>query len=366
MKLIVKQNDFSKALNIVQKAVSSRTTLPILTGILLETKEGKLYITATDLELGIKTFIDCEIIEEGSIVVNARLLSDLVRKIPSDTELNIITNESNKMEIICSNSDFNILGNSSDEFPKNSFENEGKSFSIESNSLKNLIKYTIFATSQDNMKPVLTGCLMEIKNKEITFVALDGFRLAVRKESLDIEDEFKVIIPSKTLTEIYRIIEEDMNTIDVIVSSSHISFKFENTIIISSLLEGEFLNYKDILRNDFVTETVVDTKSIRNSIERASLLAREDKNNLIIFEVNNNQIKINSTSEYGDAEETIDIEKNGEDLRIGFNSKYVLDVLKVIESEKIRMNFVGKINPCIINKYHEDDYTYLVLPVRIN
>ena len=366
MKLFINQKDLSKAVNIVQKAVSSRTTLPILTGILLEAIDDKLYMTATDLDLGIKTFVNCEIIEEGSIVVNSRLLGDFVRKLPSNTTLSISTNESNNMEIKCTNSDFNILGNSSKEFPDNTFINEGITFSLKSNSLRNLIRYTTFASSQDNMKPVLTGCLMEIKNKECIFAALDGFRLAVKKENIDIETKIKAIIPSKTLIELYRIIEEDENDIEIVLSSSHITFKINETTIISSLLEGEFINYKDIIKDGYVAKVKVNVNEIKNSIERASLLAREDKNNLIILDVKDELIKINSTSEYGNVEENIKVIKEGKDLKIGFNSKYVLDVLKVIESNEIYMNFLGNVNPCIIKKVDEDDYTYLVLPVRIS
>lgn len=366
MKLFINQNDLSKAINIVQKAVSSRTTLPILTGILLEAIDNKLFITATDLDLGIKTSVDCIIEEEGSIVVNSKLIGDFVRKLPSKTTLSIKTNELNNMEIKCTNSDFNILGNSSKEFPDNTFMNEGNTFFIKSNALKNLIKYTTFSCSQDNMKPVFTGCLMEIKNKECVFAALDGFRLAVKKENIDIDTNVKAIIPSKTLVELFRIIEEDEDDIEIVLSATHITFKIKETIIISSLLEGEFINYKDILKDEYITRIKVKTNELKNSIERASLLAREDKDNLIILDVTDKLVKINSTSEYGNVEENIEIEKEGNDLKIGFNSKYILDVLKVLESDEIYLNFVGEVNPCIIKKTDKEDYTYLVLPVRIS
>lgn len=366
MKFKIKQNKFSKAIGIVQKAVSSRTTLPILTGILLEAKDNELHLTATDLDLGIKTNVECDIEEEGAIVINARLLGDFVRKLPSDTIINIKTNDLNNMDIKCSNSDFNILGNSSKEFPDNTFYNDGISFSLKSKALKNLIKYTVFSSSQDNMKPILSGCLMEIKEKKCTFVALDGFRLAVKKEETDIETPIKAVIPAKTLIELYRIIEEDNTEVKIELSSSHIMFNIGETTIISSLLEGEFIDYKDIIKDGFLTRIKLKTNQLKNSIERASLLAREDKNNLIILDIKDDLMKINSASEYGKAEESIDLDKEGEDLKIGFNSKYILDVLRIIESEEIYLNFLGKVNPCIIKKADVDDYIYLVLPVRIS
>ena len=366
MKIKINQNELYKAINIVQKAVSSRTTLPILSGILIEASNNKLILTATDLDLGIKTYSDCEVIEEGSIVVHARLLGDFVRKLPSNSNVNIEITNNNSIEIKCLNSEFNILGNSSSEYPDNTFDNEGKSFDIKSESLKNLIKYTHFAAAQDNIKPIFTGCLIEIKNNICSFVALDGFRMAIKKEAIDYNGELSVVVPSKTLLEILRILEENKGNTTITLSDSHISFKIENTTIISNLLEGKFIDYEGILKDNYATVAKVDNFTFKNSIERASLLAREDKNNLIILDINNENMQINSASEYGNAEENIPVEKQGEDIKIGFNSKYVLDVLKVIDNQYITMNLIGKNNPCFIKENDNENYIYMILPVRIS
>jgi len=366
MKIKINQNELYKAINIVQKAVSSRTTLPILSGILIEASNNKLILTATDLDLGIKTYSDCEVIEEGSIVVHARLLGDFVRKLPNNTNVNIEITNNNSIEIKCLNSEFNILGNSSSEYPDNTFDNEGRSFDIKSESLKNLIKYTYFAAAQDNIKPIFTGCLIEIKNNICSFVALDGFRMAIKKEKIDYSGEISVVVPSKTLLEILRILEENKGNTTITLSDSHISFKIENTTIISNLLEGKFIDYEGILKDNYATVAKVDTFTFKNSIERASLLAREDKNNLIILDINNEKMQINSASEYGNAEENIPVEKQGEDIKIGFNSKYVLDVLKVIDNQFITMNLIGKNNPCFIKEQDNENYIYMILPVRIS
>ena len=366
MKIKINQNELYKAINIVQKAVSSRTTLPILSGILIEATNNKLILTATDLDLGIKTYSDCEVIEEGSIVVHARLLGDFVRKLPSNTTVNIEITNNNSIEIKCLNSEFNILGNSSSEYPDNTFDNEGKSFDIKSESLKNLIKYTYFAAAQDNIKPIFTGCLIEVKNNICSFVALDGFRMAIKKEKIDYSGEVSVVVPSKTLLEILRILEENKGNTTITLSDSHISFKIENTTIISNLLEGKFIDYEGILKDNYATVAKVDNFTFKNSIERASLLAREDKNNLIILDINNENMQINSASEYGNAEENIPVEKQGEDIKIGFNSKYVLDVLKVIDNQFITMNLIGKNNPCFIKEQDNENYIYMILPVRIS
>ena len=366
MKINISQKELNKAINIVQKAVTTRTSLPILSGILIEASENKLNFTATDLELGINTFVECEVIEEGSIVVHSRLLGDFVRKLPSNSLVNIKTTENNNMEIKCLNSDFNILGNSSKEFPNNTFENDGVKFSINSDILKRLIKYTSFAVSQDNMKPIFTGCLLEVKNGECSFVALDGFRMAVKSEELSLEEDISTVIPSKALNEVIRILEEDICDVGIILSESHISFNIDNTTIISSLLEGKFVDYKSLLKNDFVTKIKLGTSEFKDSIERASLLAREDKNNLIIFDIKENTMQIYSTSEYGNAEEFIVLKsKDGLDMRIGFNSKYIIDVLRVIDSEEVEIKFLGNVNPCFINEANNDNFKYMVLPVRI-
>ena len=189
MKIKINQNELNKSISVVQKAVSSRTPLPILSGILIEAKDNMLILTATDLDLGIKTYSPCEIEEEGSIVVQSKLIGDFVRKLPSNSYVYISSTENKSMEIKCLNSEINILGNSSDEYPDNTFENEGNSFEIKSESLKNLIRYTYFAASQENLKPIFTGCLIEIKNNLCTFVALDGYRMAVKKEKIEFNGE---------------------------------------------------------------------------------------------------------------------------------------------------------------------------------
>ncbi|HBV68553.1 MAG TPA: DNA polymerase III subunit beta [Clostridiales bacterium] len=366
MKLKINQNELNKSINIVQKAVSARTPLPILSGILIEAKDNMLILTATDLDLGIKTYSPCDVEEEGAIVVQSKLIGDFVRKLPSNSYVNIGTMENNNIEIKCLNSEINMLGNSASEYPDNTFDNDGDSLFIKGEALKNLIKYTYFAAAQENIKPIFTGCLMEIKNNLCTFVALDGYRMAVKKIPVEYGGNISVVVPSKALLEILRIIEENKEDIEITVSESHISFKIENTTIISNLLEGKFMDYEGIIKDNFVTVVKAEASDIRDSVERASLLAKDDKNNLIILDIKDKSMQINSASEYGNVEENLSVEKTGEDLKIGFNSKYLLDFLKVIDSEKISINLIGKNNPCFITEEESKDYIYMVLPVRIS
>lgn len=369
MKLTISQKDLSKAINIVQKAVSAKTPMPILNGILIEAVGNRVYFTATDTELGIKTYVDCDIVEEGSIVVQSRLLGEFIRKLSSNASVTISTDERFRMEIKCLNSDFNISGECAIEYPTNAFDNDGSVFKISSTTLKRLIKYTSFSVSQDVMKPVFTGCLFEIKNNKCFFVALDGHRMAVKSEDIkiDIDEEISTIIPSKALNEVMKIIEEDDCEIEIILSKSNISFNIGNTTIISSLLEGKFIDYKGLIKDDFFTKIKVNTAEFRDSVERAALLAREDKNNIVLFNIKENTIQINAVSDIGQAEEFI-ILKNveGSDIKIGFNPKYIVEVLRIIESEEIEISFLGIMNPCFIKESNSDDFKYMVMPVRTN
>lgn len=367
MRITISQKDLNKGLNIVQKAVTAKTSMPILSGILLEAYDNKLFFTATDLEIGINTYVDCEVIETGAIVVQSKLLGDFIRKLPNNAIISIKTTENNSMDIKCLNSDFNILCNSEKEFPKNTFENDGIKFNINSDTLKKLIKYTSFAVSQDNSKPVFTGCLLESKDGKCNFVALDTFRMAVKTEDVNLQEDVYTIIPSKALNEVIRILEDGICDVGLIISESHISFKIENTTVISCLLEGKFIDYKSLLKTEYISKITINTNELKNSIERVSLLAREDKNNLIIFDIKENTMQINSNSDVGKAEEFIVLKgKEGNDLKIGFNSKFISDVLKIVETEEIEMKFMGNINPCFITEAGKTDFNYMALPVRIS
>lgn len=368
MKLTISQKELSKAINIVQKAVSTKTPMPILNGILIEAVGNKLYLTATDLELGIKTFVDCDVVEEGSIVVQSRLLGEFVRKLSSNASVIISTDDKFRMEIKCLNSEFNISGESAVEYPTNTFDNNGIAFNINSAVLKRLIKYTSFAVSQDIMKPVFTGCLFEVKNNKCFFVALDGHRMAVKSEELNLNlEEISTIIPSKALNEVTKILDEDDCEIEIILSDSHISFNIDNTTIISSLLEGKFIDYNGLIKDEFFTKIKVNTAEFRDSVERAALLAREDKNNIVLFNIKENTIQINAVSDIGQAEEFIVLKNvEGSDIRIGFNPKYIVEVLRIIDSEEIEINFLGIMNPCFIKESDNDSFKYMVMPVRTN
>lgn len=364
MKIQINQRSLSKHINIAQRGISNRTTLQILDGILLEAKDNRLKITSTDLEISIETYIDCTVEIEGSVVINSRIFGDIIKKLPATT-INIQVNEDNNMNILCEHSEFNIQGNDYKEYPKLPIVVKNESFKIPNDIFKNAIKQTVFATSQDETRPSLTGVLMEIKDEQISFVALDGYRLALKKIKTDKDLDIKMIIPGRALSEINKIIDDNDEDLDITSAPGNIIFEIGDTKMYSRLLEGQFFNYRDIIRKDHKTEVIVNKREFQNSLERASLLAKEQKANLIKLSVLEDKLLIQSNSEIGDVHEEISVSPEGEEVNIAFNSRYLLEGIRNIESEEIKLNLMGSLNPCIITPLEEENYIYLVLPVRL-
>lgn len=363
MKIKINQRELSKSISIAQRGITNRSPLQILDGILLEASDDKLKITGTDLDLTIETYVDCEIIEPGSIIINSRIFGDIVRKLPNDI-IDIDVNEDNNVNIICKNSEFNIQGNDSKEYPMIPIVKEDESFYLSKELLKSAIKHTVFATSQDDSRPTLRGVLLEIKDGVMSFVALDGYRLALKTMDVPLDLELKMIIPGSALNEINKIVDDSEENIKVISSEKNIIFDVGDTRIYSTLLDGQFFNYKDIIRENHETSVIVNKSEFQNALERASLLAKEEKANLIKLEIKDNMITILSNSEIGNVHEEIPVEIEGIDVYIAFNARYILDGIKNMESEDIELNFMGELSPCIIEPTEERDYIYLVLPVR--
>jgi len=364
LRIRVNQNLLANAINIVQKGISSRTSLQILDGILMEIVDDKLKLTATDLEMGIETYVDCNIIEEGSIVVNSRIFGDIVRKLQPNSIIHILV-EGTNINIKCENSEFNILGNQASEYPQLPTIINNNSFKIPMDLLKSAISQTVFATTQDETRPILMGVLLEIVDNTASFVALDGYRLAHRTIPVNSEENIKAVIPGKTLNELNKIIADSDKELSITVSPGHVIFDIGETLVFSRLLEGQFLNYEDIIRRDHKTDVLVNRKDFQDSLERASLLAKEEKANLVKLELIRDKVVIKSNSEIGDVEEEIASKHKGEDTKIAFNSKYIIDGIKAIDSEEVRLYFMGSLNPCIIKPVDDDNYTYLLLPVRL-
>ncbi len=363
MRIQIEQSELMKYVNIVQKGISSKTTLPILDGILIETIDNRIKITGTDLELGIESYINGNILEEGSIVINSKLFGDIVRKLPNET-IDIVTTD-NKMKITCKTSEFNLIGNSATEYPELPTLIDQYSIKIPKDLFKSTIRQTVFATTQDETRPILTGVLLEVIDDKACFVALDGYRLALKTIKINSSENIKVVIPGKTLIELNKILDDEEDDVDVVLTPSHIVFKLGSTVVYSRLLEGQFLNYRDIIREEHNTKVKINRKELQDSLERASLLAREQKANLVKLNITDDKISIKSNSEIGNVHEELELEKTGEDTQIAFNSKYLLDGIRAIDVEFIELYFMGSLNPCIIKPEGNNSYTYLVLPVRL-
>lgn len=368
MRFICKQQTLSKSLNIVSKAVTSRTTIPILKGILLKVNDkGQLTMSASDLDLTIENIIDVENYEEGSIVVLSKLFGDIIRKLPND-DVSIELIENNVI-IKCKDSEFSIIGLPTDEFPKiNQIEETNDHIFFDKEILKNMIKKTSFAASIDESKGLITGLLIELEKDNINMVAIDGYRMAISRENMINIEEKKIIIEAKILNEINKILSEidsEEETVKLIIDDKKAVFLIDNLKVVLRLFEGEFIKYRDILPKDSKSTIIVNRLALMNSIERASLLSKEGKNNLIKFSVENSDLIITSKSEEGNVKEKVYVTKEGENIEIGFNAKYVLDVLKVVEEEEIKMLFNTSISPCLIKPTEGNAFEYLILPVRI-
>ena len=363
MKFEINQKNLLKHINIAQKAISSRTTIQILEGILFEAKDNYLILTSTDLEISIKTKIDCLVEKEGKIIINSSMIGNIVRKLPDSSIKFNVTGDN--IQIKCMNSEFNLIGQDPSDYPPLPNYSESRSIKLNSTPLKDSIKKTLFATSLDETRPALTGVLVELSNNEINFVALDGFRIALSKYKMESNEEIKEIIPSRALNELQKILDEDED-IRIEFISNNIIFDLGNTIVYSRLLDGKFINYKDIISTDYNCKIQINKKDFQDSLERASLLAREEKANLVKISISDDNMNIKSNSEYGNVNENILCSKEGEDLEIAFNAKYLLDGLKVIDSEQCELLLTGALNPCLIYPVDDEvDYTYLVLPVRL-
>lgn len=364
MKVICSKSNLLEGINIVQKAVSTKTTLQILEGILLEA-DSDFKMTGNDLEIGIECFVDADIREKGSIVLNSRMFGEIIRKLP-DSEVLIEVKPNNMVIIECENSHFELKGLPAAGFPALPTIEKEKSFTISQKLLKDMIKQTIFAISIDENRPTLNGSLFECSEKLLTIVSIDGFRVALRKSEISGDDEdFSVIIPGKTLNEISKILQPVEEDAVISTSKNQILFNLGNCKIVSRLLEGEFMNYKNVIPTEFSTKAKVDKKELTSSFERASLITMDEKKYPVKLTLADEIIVISSQTEIGAVREEIKVDLSGDRLEIGFNPKYFIDALKAIDDELININFTSSIGPCTITAVDGDNFVYMILPVRI-
>ncbi|MCA0384979.1 MAG: DNA polymerase III subunit beta [Firmicutes bacterium] len=367
MKFKCQQNQLSSAISMVSKAVSSKTTLPILSGIFFEASNNQLKVIGNDLNLSIETSIEATIIETGSVVIPARLFSELIRKLPNE-EITFNIGENYVVEILCGESSYKIVGLPGHEYPELPVIDQDSSFLIDKELFANMIRQTSFAISQDESRPILTGALLEIENGRFNMVAIDGFRMAIKKAIIKTDLSKKAVVPGRTLNEINKLLSQSDSKGDLRISfdDKQVLFSTGDLKVYSRLLAGEFINYHQILPSEYKSMALTETDSFLTAIDRSFLMARENKNVAIKLEVKDDFIKITSNSEMGSSIEKVHIKLEGHDLEIGFNPKYLIDALKIIDSESIKLEFVNNVSPCIIRPADNDNYIYLVLPCRIS
>lgn len=363
MKFICEKNILQEAIMTAQKAVTGKSTMPVLQGIYMNAENNQLTLIGSDIDLSIETKINVEVLEAGRVVLDARLFSEIIRKLPN-SKVEIITTENNCVEITCNKSKFTLIYLNPDDFPSLPEINEDSIFTINQKTLKSMIKGTSFAIAQDETRPILTGVLFEVKNGKLNLVAIDGYRLALRSEYIDSETSINAVIPGKTLNEVIKILEDE-GDVNITFTSNHILFNLGDTKVISRLLEGEFIKYNSIIPEEYNLNIVAKKEDLLDCIERASLMAKDGNNNLIKLDIEDDLMVITSNSQLGNVREEMNIILQGQPLKIAFNSKYLIDVLKIMNEDEIVMNFSSSISPCIIKNKENDDCTYLILPVRL-
>jgi DNA polymerase-3 subunit beta len=353
-----------EGISIVQKAITGKSTMPILEGIYIKASESTLTLIASDMDVSIQTLVEATVIQEGSIVIDAKIFGEIIRKLPNSIiKMEIIENQ--LIKITCEKSVFDVVYMNANEFPELPEINEQLKISVNQNILKNMIKGTSFAIAQEETRPILQGILFEVKNKNLNLVALDGYRLAIKSEFLDNDMDIEVVIPGKTLNEVSKILEDIEDIVDITFTNNHILFNLEKTKIISRLLEGKFINYNSLLPQEHKLLVNVNRQELQNAIERASLMAKDGNTNLIKLDIQQDNLIITSNSQLGKVREEISIKLQGDEIEIAFNSKYLLDVLKNMEQNEVVMKMTSGISPCVIEEQNNGNARYLVLPVRL-
>ena len=364
MKLICSKANLLKGVNIVSKAVPTRTTMAILECILIDASANEIKLMANDMELGIETIIDGTIEERGIIALDAKIFSEIVRKLP-DNDVTIETDASFKTVISCEKAKFNIIGKSGDDFSYIPYVERNESIVLSQFTLKEVIRQTIFSIADNDNNKLMTGELFEVNEGTLKVVGLDGHRIAIRNFNLEGRaDDVKVVVPGKTLQEISKILSTDAeNMVNVYFTNNHILFEFDNTTVVSRLIEGEYFKINQMLSSDYGTKVVINKKEFIDSIDRANLLIKEGEKKPIIINITDGSLEVNVNSAIGTLNEDIDIEKEGKDLMIGFNPKFLLDALRVIDDETVDIYLVNPKAPCFIRD-KEQSYIYLILPVN--
>lgn len=366
MKIICSKSELLKSMNIAMKAVPSKTTMPILECVLMDASTDTISFTTNDMELGIKTLVKGNVVERGIIAVDAKIFSDIVRKLP-DNDVTIVSDDNFNVTITCEKAKFNIGGKSGEDFTYLPVIEKEDCVTISQFTLKDVVRQTIFSTSSNDNNKLMTGELFEINGNMLKVVALDGHRIAIRKIELkESYSDKKVVVPGKTLNEISKILSGEVeDTVHIFFTKNHIVFEFDDTVVVSRLIEGQYFKVEQMLSSDYETKVKVNKRELLDCIDRATLFVKEGDKKPIIINIMDGYMKLNIDSQLGSMDEDVDIDKEGKDILIGFNPKFLIDALRVIDDEEVFMYLMNPKAPCFI-KDERETYTYLILPVNFN
>lgn len=367
MRFSCEKSILADMINQTQRAVSTKSTIPALEGILIQA-DRLLTLTGFDLEVGIRTSSEASIEEPGAVVVNARLFSDIIRKLP-DHMITVACDDKLYVTITCGPSVFNLIGMAASDFPELPMVQKERYTTLPQNLLKSIIEGTIFSASENDSRPIITGCLFKITGEELIVVALDSFRLAIRTEHVKREnstENLSFVVPAKALREVSRFLSDSDDNINLSISRRNIAFELENTTLTSRLLEGEFLNYQNAIPASSPKSIYVNTADLIDSLERVSLITNDKLKNFVHCTFEGNILKLKCTTAVGQAYDECYIDPiEGDDLTIGFNSRYLLDALRACREDVVKIELNTPTSPCLIKPKEGNQYLYLILPVRL-
>lgn len=364
MKFTVEKRLLNEAVTNLQRAVSSKTSIPALEGILIRSEENRLILTAYDLEIGMQTELPAIISAPGVIILTAKLFAEIVRRSP-DEDITIDVDDRNTATITSGVSCFTIIGMDSAEFPELPKITDADTIKMPQELLKSMIRQTLFAVADSTAKPIHQGSLFKIENGNLDVVSVDGYRLALRREAINYANNTEFVVPGKTLSEVLKLLKDSEGEVEICPSRRHILFRIDNYTVISALLEGEFLDYKSALPKDKKTEVTVSTRTMIESVERVSLLITDRLKSPVRCVIGEDTVKLFCTTTMGRATDQISAEISGDQLEIGFNNKYLLDALRAAETDEVRLQLGGPISPMLVLPKEGDAFSFLVLPVRL-
>ncbi len=365
MKIIVNSLDLNDAISKVSKALSGKEVAPVLECIKITAENDKLTLYATDKDLAIERTIEANVIIGGELLVPGKIFGEYIRNIAAtDTDISLEVNEDGRLYISTQGSECNIGTLDVEDYPETEKVGGSKYFAIQESNLKEIINNVLFSVATDDSRPMLKGVHFEGKEYTLTAVATDGYRFAMSKKALEEKVDFiSATVPSRSLNELYKLLTDGENILKVYIENNYLMVALDNTNLFTRLLAGQYIKYDNIIPKNFVSTLLVNKEAFEKSINIASIMSRSDKNNLVVFDIEEYSMSISSTSQYGTARENVTISLNGKDIRCAYNSKYINDCLRVLNTETIKMEFTPQ-NSCIITINNSDEVLYFILPVK--